>query len=108
MKSLRDSEKALAEFDVAYFMASVDSVEENKRFAEKHQVKFPLLCDTTQAVTKLYGVGVKYEDQLYSDRWTIYIDKEGIVKKVDKNVNPKSAGPDMLRTFSELGFAKRP
>ena len=93
---------------MAYFMASVDTVDENKRFAEKHQAKFPLLCDTTQAVTKLYGVGVRYEDQLYSDRWTIYIDKEGIVKKVDKDVKPKTAGPDMLRIFAELGFAKLP
>ena len=93
---------------MAYFMASVDTVDENKRFAEKHQAKFPLLCDTTQDVTKLYGVGVKYDDQLYSDRWTIYIDKQGIVKKVDKKVKPKTAGPDMVRTFSDLGFAKRP
>ena len=89
-------------------MASVDTVEQNKKFAEQHQAKFALLCDTTQAVTKLYGVGVKYEGGLYSDRWTIYIDKEGIVKKVDKNVKPNTAGPDMVRTFSDLGFAKRP
>jgi len=93
---------------VAYFMASVDTVEQNKKFAEEHQAKFPLLCDTTQAVTKLYGVGVKWEGGVYSDRWTIYIDKEGIVKKVDKNVKPSSAGPDMVKTFSDLGFAKRP
>jgi len=93
---------------VAYFMASVDTVEQNKKFAEEHQAKFPLLCDTTQAVTKLYGVGVKWEGGLYSDRWTIYIDKEGIVKKVDKNVKPSTAGPDMVKTFSDLGFAKRP
>ena len=92
---------------MAYFMASVDSVEENKRFAERHAAKFPLLCDTTGAVTQIYGAGVRYEDKLYSNRWTIYIDKEGIVKKVDKDVNPSTAGPDMLRTFSELGFAKR-
>ena len=89
-------------------MASVDTVEQNKKFAEQNQANFPLLCDTTQAVTKLYGVGVKYEGGLYSDRWTIYIDKEGIVKKVDKNVKPNTAGPDMVRTFSDLGFAKRP
>ena len=87
-------------------MVSVDSIEENKRFSEEHQTKFPLLCDTNQSVTKLYGVGVKYEGQLYADRWTIYIDKEGIVRKVDKKVQPNTAGPDMLKAFSELGFAK--
>ncbi len=108
MKSLRDSEQEFAKFDVAYFMASVDSVEENQRFAEKHQAKFPVLCDMTQSVTKLYGVGVEYEGELYADRWTIYIDKDGIVRKVDKEVQPKTAGPDMLKAFSELGFAKRP
>ena len=89
-------------------MASVDTAEQSKKFAEEHQAKFPLLCDTSQAVTKLYGAGVKWEDEVYSDRWTIYIDKEGIVKKVDKNVKPNTAGPDMVRTFSDLGFAKRP
>ena len=88
-------------------MASVDTVDQNKRFAEEHGANFPILCDTTRAVTKLYGVGVTYDGELYSDRWTVYIDKEGIVRKVDKDVKPSTAGPDMLRTFSELGFAKK-
>ena len=108
MKSLRDSEQEFAKFDVAYFMASVDSIEDNKRFAKEHKVKFPILCDMTKSVTKLYGVGVEYEGELYADRWTVSIDKEGIVRRVDKNVQQNTAGADMLKTFSELGFAKRP
>jgi peroxiredoxin Q/BCP len=89
-------------------MASVDTVDANKRFAAEHRAKFPLLCDMSRAVTKLYGVGVEYEGDLYSDRWTIYIDREGIVRKVDKDVKPSTAGSDMVKTFLELGFAKRP
>ena len=87
-------------------MASVDTAEQSKKFAEEHQAKFPLLCDTSQAVTKLYGVGVKWEDELYSDRWTIYIDKEGIIKAIDKKVNVRTAGADLAKKLAELKFPK--
>ena len=104
VQSLRDSEAELAKYNVAYFMASVDTVKDNKKFAKQQKANFPLLCDSTKQVTKLYGAQVQYGDALYAQRWTIYIDKNGVIKKIDKQVNPRSAGPDMLKAFSQLGF----
>ncbi len=85
-------------------MASNDTVEDNKRFAKEQKADFPLLCDTSKEVTKLYGALASYG---LPSRWTIYIDQEGIVRKIDKAVKPSSAGKDMVATFEELGFPKK-
>jgi len=104
VRSLRDSGKKFAKYDVAYFMASIDTEVDNARFAKEQKAKFPLLCDPAKEMTKAYGV---LSSRGYANRWTIYIDKEGIVKKIDQKVKVKSAGKDMIKTFAELGFAKK-
>ena len=55
-KALRDSAREIQSFDVAYFMASVDTLEENTAFAEEHQAGFPILSDPEKRMTKDYGV----------------------------------------------------
>ena len=44
---------------------------------------------------------------LYSRRWTFYIDREGILRAIDKQVVPATAGVDMLKKLDELGFPRR-
>ena len=44
-KALRDSAREIESFDVAYFMASVDTLADNTAFAEEHQAGFPILAD---------------------------------------------------------------
>ncbi len=41
-KSLAENGDKIRKFNVAYFMASVDAVEDNKGFAEKEKADFPL------------------------------------------------------------------
>ena len=55
-KSLRANSKALHELDVAYFTASVDTPEENKKFAESLDLDYPILSDPDKSVAKAYGV----------------------------------------------------
>ena len=55
-KSLAENGDKIRKFNVAYFMASVDSIEDNKGFAEKEKADFPLLSDPTKATAKAYGV----------------------------------------------------
>ena len=55
-KSLAQNGHLIREYDVAYFMASVDAVEENKGFAKETAADFPLLSDPTKATAEAYGV----------------------------------------------------
>ena len=39
----------------------------------------------------------------FANRWTYYIDPEGIVVKIDKDVDPRTAGADLLADLQSLG-----
>jgi len=100
-KALRDSAREIQSFDVAYFMASVDTLEENTAFAEEHQAGFPILSDPEKRMTKDYGVLMAAG---FARRWTYYIDVDGTILKIDKETKPATAGRDLTRTMEELGF----
>ena len=68
----------IRKFDIAYFMISVDSLEDNKAFAEKEHADFPLLANPDKKVALAYGVvspEAPPERQL-ARRWTFYIDPD--------------------------------
>ena len=44
-ESFRDNGKAIREYDVAYFTASTDKADVNKKFAESLKVDYPILSD---------------------------------------------------------------
>ena len=98
-KSVRDSKKQVRRFDVQFFMASTDDLETNKAFAEQNNANFPILSDSSKGVSESYGV---LASMGFSKRWTFYIDAEGKVSKIDKNVNPRTAGRDLLKNLIAL------
>ena len=65
-------------------MVSLDDAEKNKAFAESLGAKHTVLSDPTGDVARAYGV-VAFGG-LYARRWTFYIDSEGLIRAVDKNV----------------------
>ena len=103
-KALRDSAREIQSFDVGYFMASVDTLEDNTAFAEEHEAGFPILADPTKAMSNAFGV---VGASGFDNRWTYYIDATGTILKIDKETNPASAGVDLTRTMQELGFPKK-
>jgi peroxiredoxin Q/BCP len=102
-KSLRENTRALHALKVAYFTASVDTPEENKRFAESLDLDYPILSDPEKTVANAYGVLNPARGM--ANRWTFYIDKEGIIKAIDKTVNAPQAGEDIAAKLKELGLA---
>jgi peroxiredoxin len=46
----------IRQYDVAYFMISVDSLEDNTAFAKKEDTDFPILADPTRETARNYGV----------------------------------------------------
>ena len=85
-------------------MASVDSIEDNTAFAKKNAATFPILADPKKAMCEAYGVLSKSG---YAARRTFYIDIDGIIRMIDSNVSPATAGTDMVKNLDKLDFPKR-
>ncbi len=64
---------------------SVDTLESHKRFAEKHDLDFPLISDHDKRISTAYGVLDK--DGMHAERTTFIIDKQGKIIKVFPNVD---------------------
>jgi peroxiredoxin Q/BCP len=106
-KSLAANGAKIRQYDVAYFMASVDAVEGekgNKAFAESEKADFPLLGDPTKETANAYGV--VHPERGFAMRWTFYIDKDGKVAAIDKAVKPASSAEDIVAKLEELKVAK--
>ena len=96
-------------FDVAYFMVSVDTPEDNKAFAEKEHADFPILSDPGKTVANAYGVipPGRPPDRQFASRWTFYIDPKGTIAAIDKEVKPATSGEAVVAKLGELGVKKR-
>jgi peroxiredoxin len=57
------------------------------------------LSDSSKGVSESYGV---LASMGFSKRWTFYIDADGKVSKIDKDVNPRTAGRDLLKNLIAL------
>ncbi|WP_237062055.1 peroxiredoxin [Microbulbifer zhoushanensis] len=103
-KSLAENGHLIREYDVAYFMASTDEVETNKKFAAAEKADFPLLSDPEGEVAKAYDVLVPALN--IAKRVTVYIGKDGKVLKIDRDIKPATSAEDMAQTLGELGVAR--
>ena len=97
-KSLAQNGDKIRKFNVAYFMASVDPVEQNKGFAEQEKADFPLLSDPSKETAKAYGV---LNQNGMARRWTYYIGKDGKILGIDKEVKPPTSAEDMVAKLTE-------
>ena len=119
-KSLAENGDKIKKYQVTYFMASVDALEENIKFAkatsvtlgegasarivEKKEADFPMLSDPTKEVATKYGV---LNARGTANRWTFYIDRTGRVSAIDKTVKPDTSAEDMIAKLTELKVAMR-
>ena len=92
----------MRKLNAAYFTASVDSAEVNKKFAQSLGVDYPILSDPEKTVARAYGVvhGIR----LWPERWTFYIGKDGKILYVDKQIKTKTAGEDVIKKLTQLGI----
>jgi peroxiredoxin Q/BCP len=115
-KSLAENGDRIRRYQVAYFMASVDTLGENIKFAqatsvtlgqgdnarvvEKKEADFPMLADPTREVATKYGV--MNNQRGVANRWTFYIDRNGRIAHIDKTVRPETSAEDMVARLGEL------
>lgn len=99
-KSFRDSAELLKSKNVAFFTASCDVPSFNAEFAGELKLNYPILSDPTGEVAKAFGVINPARKVPF--RWTFYIDKEGVVRHIDKSVNVTSHGADVAKKIDQL------
>ncbi|HEV2972490.1 MAG TPA: peroxiredoxin [Pirellulales bacterium] len=105
-KNLQADSNLIKKYDVAYFTVSVDSPEQDAKFAESLSVKdYAILADPTREVAKAYGV-LKSENGV-ANRWTFYISKDGRIMAIDKKVMVDSHARDVATKLKELGVVEK-
>ena len=90
-------------------MASVDTLDDNTKFAQQHEADFPILADPSKEVARAYGVirtDVPPERQ-FAARWTFYIGPDGKILAIDKSPTTGTAGEVMVKKLQELGIRKK-
>ncbi len=104
-KSLAQHGDMIRAYDVQYFMASVDELDTNSKFAKAHDADFPLLADPTKETAKAYGVLMPKYD--VAARQTFYIGKDGRILAVNRHVAPETSAEDMAAQLGELDIPRR-
>ena len=94
----------LRQFDVKYFMISVDTLEDNTKFAQMHEADFPILANPDKKVAEAYGVLGRTG---FAGRWTFYVGPDGKLLEIDKAVKAATSGEDMVAKLTALGVKKR-
>ncbi len=105
-KAFTSSGETIKQYNVAYFMASVDDAATNKAFAEQEQANFPMLSDPAKKVADAYGV-LRTPGAGFAQRWTFYIGPDGKILYIDKAVNTATAGADLAARLQALGARKK-
>jgi peroxiredoxin Q/BCP len=85
---------------------SADSPAKQKKFAEKQEFQYPLLCDEEKSVLKTYHAWGK--KKLYGreyegiKRISYLIDEKGIILKAYEKVKTKTHAEDVLKDIEGL------
>ena len=86
--------------DIVILGVSLDDEASHKKFKEKYNLNFPLLCDTDAKVSKSYSAYGKKQmmgrEFFGIKRSTFIIDEKGIIKKAFYDVNPKGHVEELL------------
>ena len=92
-------------YDVAFFEASVYSVETNRQLADMIDLPHPILSDPERKVARAYGVVT--DERPIPRRWTFYIGTDGKILYIDKQVTADGHGEEVPERLEELGIARR-
>ncbi|MCJ8321900.1 MAG: peroxiredoxin family protein [Colwellia sp.] len=102
-KSLVEDGHLIREYNVSYFMVSVDALKDNIEFAKDTGADFPMLSDPSKQVAKAYDVLNLFK---VASRVTFYISKEGKILHIDDDISPKTAAQDIAEQLALLAIEK--
>ena len=93
-KGFRDKYNCFEEKDVVILGISLDTEAENKAFAEKYSLPYPLLCDVNHAISSSYHA-LKTPDAEYASRITYVIDENGKIAEAISKVDTETHANDL-------------
>ena len=104
--AFRDLQGDFAEAGAVILGVSADSLESHAKFADKHELSFPLLSDLDALIAQQYGVwkeknnyGKKY---MGIERTTFVIDKQGVIRKIYPKVKVDQHADEALEFVKSL------
>lgn len=109
LASLHDHRADFAQNDTEIWAVSVDPARGERgqiAFARALGLTFPLLPDEGRQISLLYGAASLPTD--IAARQSVLIDKNGIVKWIDRNIFPATHGADLLARIRELNLNQQP
>jgi peroxiredoxin Q/BCP len=81
-------------------------VEFNKELCDKEGINFALLSDVDRAVIKRYGVWDEKDNA--AKRVTFLIDRDGVVRDIDRAVKPEDYGKTLAERARKVLGKKAP
>jgi len=99
----RDNIFEFRKINVQILGVSFDDVESHRKFAENHDLPFPLLADTEGNAAEAYGVKTKMLGMTIAKRQTFLIDPAGNLAKHYVKVKPETHSAEVLADLKTLG-----
>lgn len=81
---------------------SLDDSKSHEGFAKKYSLPFALLADTDAEVSKAYGALRKLGIMKLSKRHTFIIGKDGLIKKIYRDVEPEKHSQQIIDDLKAL------
>lgn len=99
--AFRDVWSRYEELGVGVVGVSRDDVESHVRFAEEHQLPFPLLADTEGALAESFGLKARLG---MSPRVSFLLDDAGVIRAVYTDVDPGVHADEVLADVERFGL----
>ncbi len=99
----RDNIFAFREMNAQILGVSLDDAESHQKFAENHNLPFPLLADIEGKASEAYGVKTRMLGMTIAKRQTFLIDPHGKLAKHYKKVKPSTHSQQVLADLRDLG-----
>lgn len=98
--AFRDNIKQITSLGANVYGVSVNSVDDQLQFTNKHQINFPLLADEKGEITKLYGTKMAVLN--ISKRWTFIVGPDLKIMEVAKDVDPVLDASRVAKKITDL------
>ena len=99
----RDDIFEFRELNAQILGVSFDDVESHFKFAEHHELPFPLLADTEGKAADAYGVRTRMLGMTVAKRQTFLIDPAGHIARHYETVKPATHSAEVLQDLRALG-----
>lgn len=104
----RDNIFAFKKINAQVLGVSLDDIESHQKFAENHDLPFPLLADAEGKTADAYGVRTKMFGMTVAKRQTFLIDPDGKLAKHYEKVKPATHSAQVLADLADLGATANP